>query len=170
MEIRRATPDDADAVATISVTGWQAAYRELVPDWYLDSLDIDARAERWRSWIANSDLPRTGTLVADVAGETIGFVSFCPCRDQESALRTGELTAIYVAPARWRCGAGQALAAGAIEHLRTAEFDEAVLWVLEGNDPSRRFYEATGWHPDGGTKVEQMDGFVLAEVRYRRTL
>ena len=40
--VRRATVDDADAIGWIHVESWQVAYRGLVPDWYLGSLDASA--------------------------------------------------------------------------------------------------------------------------------
>ena len=38
-EIRRARPEDAEAVARVHVAGWRHAYRGLLPDDYLDGLD-----------------------------------------------------------------------------------------------------------------------------------
>lgn len=47
-------------------------------------------------------------------------------------------------------------------------FEEATLWVLDTNDPARRFYEATGWLADGTTRRVELGGLPLDEVRYRR--
>ncbi len=44
----------------------------------------------------------------------------------------------------------------------------AYLWVLEGNDRARRFYERQGWTSDDVTKTLDMDGLELHEVRYSR--
>jgi hypothetical protein len=43
------------------------------------------------------------------------------------------------------------------------------LWVLEGNDQGRRFYEAAGYTLDGGTKPVEW-GRPLIAVRYRKAL
>jgi GNAT superfamily N-acetyltransferase len=83
--------------------------------------------------------------------------------------RVGELYAIYVAPAAWDKAVGHALHEVAVEELGS-EYDEAVLWVLDGNARARRFYERHGWVPDGGIKQEQRGTAVLNEVRYRRPL
>jgi len=40
MDIRRALADDALGVATVHVRSWQAAYRGLMPDVYLDPLVV----------------------------------------------------------------------------------------------------------------------------------
>jgi GNAT superfamily N-acetyltransferase len=47
--IRRATPGDVIAVATVHVRSWQAAYRGLMPDEVLDGLSVERRAGMWRS-------------------------------------------------------------------------------------------------------------------------
>ena len=39
-------------LARLHVAAWRAAYRGLVPDEFLDGLDPDARAARFRSWLA----------------------------------------------------------------------------------------------------------------------
>lgn len=46
MNIRRATAGDAVALANVHIDFWRSAYRGLVPDSHLDSLDYDRRAAR----------------------------------------------------------------------------------------------------------------------------
>lgn len=58
----------------------------------------------------------------------------------------------------------------AVDTLAELGFDAATLWVLEGNQRARRFYEKGGWSTDGATKVDDSPGFPIAEVRYRRPL
>ena len=48
MDIRPATPADANALAKLHIDSWRAAYRGLVPDPHLASLDYDRRAQRFR--------------------------------------------------------------------------------------------------------------------------
>jgi hypothetical protein len=44
------------------------------------------------------------------------------------------------------------------------------LWVLDANERARRFYERTGWAPDGADLTDDSRGFTIREVRYRRDL
>ena len=44
------------------------------------------------------------------------------------------------------------------------------LWVMTSNDRARRFYSRHGWQPDGATKIVELDGVTLSEVRYKRVL
>ncbi|KRF23226.1 MULTISPECIES: hypothetical protein [unclassified Phycicoccus] len=47
---------------------------------------------------------------------------------------------------------------------------EATLWVLDGNQRARRFYEHHGWRSDGAAKVDWCGDVRLDEVRYRHSL
>ena len=47
---RLAAIDDANAIARVQAEGWRSAYRGIVPDDYLDSIDIDSWADRQRSY------------------------------------------------------------------------------------------------------------------------
>lgn len=163
MQIRAATGDDALAIETIRVRGWQTAYRHILPRNELDTMAIDPA--RWRRRL---DVPPLGwtTLVAEDEGEVVGFTSVGPSRDEPGI---GELYAIYVHPERWSTGAGRALIERAEEQLRS-EYDTATLWVLEDNPRARRFYERAGWTPDGARKAEERWGVRAPEVRYRKEL
>ena len=46
----------------------------------------------------------------------------------------------------------------------------ATLWVVDGNDRARAFYEARGWVHDGAVKVDDQGSFRLRELRYVRAL
>jgi ribosomal protein S18 acetylase RimI-like enzyme len=100
-----------------------------------------------------------------VSGEdVVGFASHGPSRDEPGI---GELFTIYVRPAAWGTGVGRTLMRETLERLRSHGFDEAVLWVLEDNPRTRRFYELAGWRLDGESKEEGWLDLVVREVRYR---
>jgi GNAT superfamily N-acetyltransferase len=172
MEIRRALADDALGVATVHVRSWQAAYRGLMPDGYLDQLDVERRRAGWEHSIAETDWPRSGTLVATEAnGNVVGFAHIGPARDDDlDPAVIGELAAIYASPEAWGSGVGRRLMAAAVNVLRDAAFTDAILWVLEGNDRAQRFYEMGGWQLDGATQDIVIADTTLVEVRYRLAL
>ncbi|MGH3397477.1 MAG: GNAT family N-acetyltransferase [Streptosporangiaceae bacterium] len=173
MSIRRAQASDAGAIAVVHVRSWQAAYRGLLPQDYLDGLDPGPRVARWEQRLAERDWPRGGVLVAEDAGQVVGLTNFCPSRDDDLDLRAvGEITMIYLLAAAWGRGHGRELMAGALAALRQAGYGEAALWVLDTNQRARRFYEAGGWRTDGAAKQEPWRdaGFTLSEVRYRHAL
>lgn len=165
MTVRLATVDDAEAVAAVNVRTWQAAYANVLPDSFLSSLDISARARRWRANLATQ--PPAGTFVA-VDGGVVGFASVGP--DRADAAQ-GEVYAIYVDPLYWSTGAGLALMRRAVRHLSEAGFGEIGLWVLEQNPRARRFYDRYGFVLDGTTKLDTIggdrpDATVVVELRY----
>lgn len=161
--MRAATPADADAIESIRVRAWRAAYRHVFPPAELDSMQVDGT--RWRERLSG---PPAGwaILVADRDDEVIGFTALGPSRD---GAPVGELYAIYVDPDAWSTGAGRALIR-ATEEVLAEEFEEATLWVLEENPRARRFYEAFGWTADGGRQLFERYGVRAPEVRYRKTL
>ena len=73
---------------------------------------------------------------------------------------------IYVAPSHWGRGYGYALLRDAEEALAAAGRRNLALWVLEGNDRARKFYERARWRGDDGMKPFGDSG--LNEVRYRK--
>lgn len=169
MKIRDPTAADARAVAEVHVRSWQAAYRGLMPDDFLDSLSVEDREREWRAWLA-SPPPREGGLVAEEDGKVLGFVRFGPSRDEGGRQDAGEVYAIYVVPEAFRTGTGRELFARASRMLRERGFTEATLWVLEANERARHFYEAAGWRPDGAVSTERMDCLRMPTVRYRTEL
>lgn len=127
------------------------------------------RAEAWGEFLSG-DRDRRATFVAGRAGEIIGFADLGPSRDPDTSDATGELYAIYVLASEWGRGAGRALMAASLEAMRAAGFREAILWVLEDNPRTRRFYERGGWELDGAEKLDRHLGVEVAEVRYGTSL
>jgi ribosomal protein S18 acetylase RimI-like enzyme len=171
MDVRPARLEDAAEIGAIHVRSWQAAYRGLLPQAYLDGLDPAERTGRWERNLSATDWSRSGTLVADADEELLGFVSYGPARDDDTdASRDGEVYAIYLRPGAWGQRTGQQLMTAALEGLGEAGYGQAILWVLEDNARARRFYEAGGWLADGAVKHDDSLGFVMSEVRYRTGL
>ena len=167
MTVRDAIPQDAAEVAGVHVRSWQAAYRGLFPDDYLDGLRAEDRMAHYT--FGDSRPGHPATIVA-VAGNTIcGFATTGPSQDEDAA-DAGELYAIYLDPHVWGRGIGRALMAEARARLSRRGFAAAILWVLVGNEPAQRFYRADGWQPDGHRRQEDVWGVSADEVRYRRCL
>lgn len=171
MDIRPADVADAAQIATVHVRSWQGAYRGLLPQEYLDRLDLAQRTAMWARALERAGPARGGFLVAGAGEALTGFANFGPARDEaERPGGVGEVYTIYVLPDSWGQGTGRQLMAGALAGLTAAGYTEAILWVLDTNARARRFYEAGGWTADGAVKRGDARGFPLTEVRYRRTL
>jgi RimJ/RimL family protein N-acetyltransferase len=166
-KVRRATPADARAIAEVTVRGWQAAYRGLMPDEFLDGLSVPGRETGWRAMLEGDTDGRLPSWLVERDGHAIGFVNSGPPRDDDVPLPAAEVYALYVVPEEWRNGGGRALLAAAATHWRAAAASTLVLWVLEDNARARGFYEAMGWAPDGGRQSIEIAGAPLTEIRYR---
>jgi L-amino acid N-acyltransferase YncA len=168
MQIRRATIEDVAAVARIHVATWQAAYRDLLPAGYLNELSVERREVLWRQSIDNG-IPEL--WVAVEASEVVGWVAFGAARDADAAPQTGEVWAIYVAPAHWSTGAGRLLWLQARQRLIGLGFTSACLWTFTLNRRAIRFYVAAGFAADrGATKSVIVGGRSMVEVRYLAAL
>lgn len=169
--IRPARLRDAHAIADVHVRSWLKAYRGLVPDDVLDRLSVQEREGWWQRAIRHPASPKNRIWLSDQGGRVVGFCSTGPSRDEDAdSRRVAEVTAIYLEPEAWGRGFGRALFRHAVEALAAQGFQEATLWVLEGNLRTRLFYEAAGWRTDGGRKEKTLTGRALTEIRYRKDL
>jgi GNAT superfamily N-acetyltransferase len=167
MQIRRAQPADAPALARIHVEGWQAAYRGLVPDDYLDELSYEHREARFQESLAAST---EETYLLEAQGQILGLVTVGTGHDSElDGARIGQIRRLYVAPEHWRKGVGTSLLLWAEHLLRSRGFERATLWVLAGSDQVRRFYKARGYRPAVESKLMSL-ATPLEAVRYWKEL
>jgi ribosomal protein S18 acetylase RimI-like enzyme len=164
--VRDARPADAQAIARVHTRSWQVGYAHAFPAEALAAISVERRAEHWTRWLTNPPVPPVAVLVAEVDDEVCGFVSVG--RSAEHGV--GELFAIYVDPDHWGAGLGRALISEGERRLKDAGFREVLLWVLEDNPRTRRFYEAAGWAHDGGAKEDTFLDTVVSVVRYRKRL
>lgn len=165
--LRSAEPEDAMAVARVHVRSWQAAYRSLLPDEYLDGLRAEDRAQVYD--FTNSDPSKPQTIVALDEGLIHGFASVMPYRGADLK-GFGEVCALYVDPEHWGRGLGIVLIAAARARLLACGFAYAALWVLDGNVRAHRFYRMDAWIPDGECRADTVWGVAVNESRYRRGL
>jgi GNAT superfamily N-acetyltransferase len=167
MDVRPARPGDEMGVARVHVRSWRSAYWDLLDRGMLLSMRPESRARRTN--FAVRSLRRPQTLVAEEAGRIVGYATTAPSRDFDVP-GWGEIQELYVDPDRWGSGVGKALMAGARDRLKGLGYQDAVLWVLEGNERAERFYERDGWIFDDLRKRERFWGARVNELRYRRIL
>jgi GNAT superfamily N-acetyltransferase len=165
--IRPMIVDDTPQVGFVHVRAWQAAYRRVMPDEYLDALRPEDRADMWRRVIEAAGPGQRDVITVD--GHIAGFAAFGPERDSEDPTH-GELYAINLLPDNWRRGLGRQLIRHVTAELSRLGFTTAVLWVEARNDRARRFYETEGWLFDGTERTDTVQGAVVDEVRYCREL
>ena len=163
LEVREATIDDADAIATAHIDGWRVGYRGIVADEYLDDEEFaTSRRTRWRAWTWQSAMPESHLFVVAIHERIVGFGHAGPERavpacdqsgtdavSETAAEPRGEIYGFYLHPDAWGTGAAGALMSRCEELLRDEGYGSAVLWVLRDNPRARAFYEKVGWHFTG---------------------
>ncbi len=169
MKIRTAGPADADEIVQVRVASWRAAYSGLVDDKVLSGL----RDEPSESFVMNlsSPPPFWLTLVAergpDVIGSiTVGWDTRESGRGEAESGQPGEVWMLYVHPDHWGGGAGYALMREAHKALNEFGLAPIRVWVLEGNEVGKRFYERYGFVLDGERADYEIGRRAYPIVRY----
>ncbi len=161
---------DAEQIARAKNDSWRVGYRGRLPDAVLDGLDDARSTAQWVEWLRdgyeNAGVPGEVRVTTDAARQVVGVSVFGADRDAPDDASRGELWVLYVAPSHWGHGYGCGLLRDAEETLVAAGRGDLALWVLQGNDRARRFYERAGWRDDDGMKPFGDSG--LTEVRYRK--
>ena len=161
--VRRAAAGDAPAIARVRVESWRTTYRGMIPDAYLDSMQVDASTAIWDR-VLTAGANTTSVFVAEHADEIVGFASGAMLKEQKYGI-DAELVAIYLRREFQHVGLGRRLV-GSVADAQSAFGATGLLtWVIAGNKLARTFYERLG----GELLVEQpfqWDGMDLVEVGY----
>jgi ribosomal protein S18 acetylase RimI-like enzyme len=138
VEIRRATPAEADLVAPLF-----DRYRQF----YGCSADLDAAARFLRDRLERGE---SAVFVAMVEGTGVGFVQLYPTFTSIGAKRAWILNDLYVSPDARRRGVGRALmnAARAMAEETGAAWLE--LATAKDNERAQALYRSCGYKLDDG--------------------
>ena len=139
IEVRRAKPSDATAIATTHDEAWRGAYQGVIPGPELDKL-INRRGPQW--W---DSAIRKGSRIAVLAfGETIaGYANYGRNRAR-SLYYDGEIYELYLRPEFQGLGFGRRLFTAARRDLVQSGLKSMVIWALSDNDHATEFYRALG--------------------------
>ena len=138
MQIRRARPVDAVAIAAVHVSAWRSAYAGILPDRVLTRLSQEPQAVQYDADIRAG----RGVYVAVAeSGAVVGFATAGRARAQ--GIAEGEVETLYVLDDWREQGAGRRLLQAGASHLAVSGCRSLFLWVLTEN-PSRWFYERMG--------------------------
>jgi ribosomal protein S18 acetylase RimI-like enzyme len=192
--IRSASTADAAQIAAVMRDSWFAAYDGIIAPATIDRATAPDGGARVRQSFRTRPWQRMIAAVARQPGQAqaqhegdaaapgiVGYASFGPERDvldmawpypltsAGSGGEVAELYALYVHPAWWSTGTGQALMDQVLAKVCAAGYACITLWVLEANARARRFYQRAGFAPDGARHVlDDLGG--VTEIRYRRVL
>ncbi|MCB2106848.1 MAG: N-acetyltransferase [Rhodobacteraceae bacterium] len=161
--IRAGETDDAPGIARVHVESWQAAYRGIVPQAYLDSLTVQNQALMWARLL---DRRRGLTVLVSEAddGRIVGFTAGGEVRHRDPRFQA-EISSLYVMPHIQRQGHGTRLFMALSNRLAAQQLKGLFVWVLAENQPGRAFYEKCGGEP-AGEVTREFAGTPLREIGY----
>ena len=164
--IRPAAVADAAAIAKVHVASTLSTYRGIMPDDYLDSIDVSEWEQRRRGQLADPGV-REFSYVALDHEQIVGWAVGGPERsgDKDYKDYKGELYAIYLIQEHQSRGIGRQLTAAVARRLIDAGLTSMLVWVLSENIAARRFYEALGGEYVREQQI-MVGGASLVEVAY----
>ncbi|WP_460465533.1 GNAT family N-acetyltransferase [Arthrobacter pigmenti] len=166
--IRRAEPQDAEAITAMHLRSWREAYSHLLPDGFFskqETVHYEARVEARRRHLAENAGNPSGvrTWVGFDGRDVVAVASSGPARDADLAGEIPlELQMIYVLE--------QAQGTGLAKHLLQSAIgsEPSFLWVFRNNARAERFYRRNGFEPDGAVKQTGPGWGYLEEFRMVR--
>ena len=150
-------------VAEIVVNGWKTAYKGIIDDEYLDSLNVEKKYEK-----RLKDYEENGFIVAEMNNEIVGFCRYTLDNLFSKQIKEidGEICAIYVKPELKRKGIGRKLFEYVMNEFKNNGNKNVILWCLKENYPSRVFYEKMGGKICG-ENIIQIGGKEYKEVGFK---
>lgn len=159
LEIRRPKEaDNYDEISRIYALSWKTAYRNLIPDDYLDAIS-ETR------WTPTMEREKEKLFLAVENRKILGASTYDAARDPKMC-GWGEIISMYLLPSYYRQGIGTQLFAAVNKALMDNGFLKIYLWVLEGNVSARAFYEKNGFYFNGDVNADNIGGRNVNEVRY----
>lgn len=159
IEIRNITDKDSMLdVSNIYEQSWKYAYRGIIPDTWLASIQSG-------QWANGLKQPGRLSLILLDDGKMCGAASYSHAR-MERMKGYGEIISIYLLPEVMHKGYGYRLMQAVISELKNMGYGKAYLWVLEENKNARQFYERFGFVRSDKTQTDTYDGKELKELMY----
>jgi len=160
IEVRRAKPSDATAIATTHDDAWRTAYQGVIPGPELDKL-INRRGTNW--W--ESAIRKGSRIAILVFGDTVaGYANYGRNRAR-SLYYDGEIYELYLRPEFQGLGFGRKLFAAARRDLAQSGLNSLVVWALSDNETAVNFYRNLGGRAVARSS-ERFGSKVLDKVAY----
>lgn len=139
--IRNIEDKDIPSVVDIQIDGWKSAYKGIVDDNILKSMNRNERIAKRKN-----DYKENGFIVAELNNQVVGFCRYIDSNKftQDIPNIDCELLALYVKPKLKYNGIGTRLFQFVINDFKSKSKNKMILWCLKDNEPSKKFYTKMG--------------------------
>ena len=134
--IRNAEIEDVKQISEIVVEDWKIAYKGIIDDDFLESMNAEKQYEK--------EIKRYKNYVVAVndSNEVLGYAWRQILDTDEMA--DCEIVALYVKYAYRKNGIGKKLLLDTIDNFKEIGKKKMIIWCLKENYESRKFYEKMG--------------------------
>lgn len=141
IKIRNILGKDIESVVDIQISGWQTAYKGIISDKYLNSLNKDELILKRKN-----DYQQDGYIVAEINEEIVGFCRYVDNNSYTSNMEEidCEIVALYVKPNFKYKGIGTKMFLYVVKEFKRKKKTKMIIWCLKDNEPSKKFYTKMG--------------------------
>ena len=141
IKIRNIEEKDIPRVVDIKISGWQVAYKGIIEDNILNSMNREKIIEKLKN-----NYKENGFIVAELNNEIVGFCSYIDNNKftPDITYIDCELSALYVKPNLKYNGIGTKLFQFVTNEFKNKNKTKMILWCLKDNEPSKKFYTKMG--------------------------
>lgn len=163
LNYRIAQKSDAEKIAQLHADSWRRTYRGLLLDTFLDGDLLTDRLDVWNRRLGDQRIDQL-VLVAENQKGLLGFICVY---GNENPSWGSLIDNLHVTHEHKGSGVGTLLMRQAGSWLKSNYGGSGVyLWVMEANDPARRFYEKLGATNAGIVEKENPGGDSARNCRY----
>jgi len=164
MGVRYAKFEDIKNIVRVQIDGWKTAYKGIVAEDYLNSLNYEVRQKK----VEDNWKEETYVVYESDDNEILGFSGFGERQNLELEGYDEydcELGAIYVRPDCKGKGIGKEIFNFVSSELWNKGKTKMILWVLEDNLPSIEFYKKMGGKIVS-KKEQKIGNEILSEISF----
>ena len=174
IQVRIASLEDVNEISCVLAASWKSAYRGIVHDEYLDSLNhnhwvkflidgiknknIVTKPEKRKSCSCGNDQNQVQSIFAMVLEQEEKIIGSAILSEDESKMN---LISFYLLPEKIGYGFGHLFWTAIETELKCGGFTKCILDVLQDNHRAIRFYEAHGF-----LKTNKIINVALGEYEY----
>lgn len=139
--VRNIEEKDIPSVVDIQIDGWKSAYKGIVDNNILNSMNRNERIEKRKN-----DYKQNGFIVAELNNQIVGFCGYIDSNKFTPNISNidCELLALYVKPNLKYNGIGTRLFQFVKNDFKSKNKTKMILWCLKDNEPSKKFYAKMG--------------------------